>query len=80
MKIITLAEKADDQKAKDSEEPTITKEFEMIPVTEFKEAKECDAWQQCVLSVQYITLGHFVCALHLSSKFYIKRTSKCTLM
>ena len=43
MKIITLAEKADDQKAKDSEEPTITKEFEMIPVTEFKEAKECDA-------------------------------------
>ena len=38
MKIIRLAEKADNQKVKDSEEPNITKEFGMIPATE--EAEE----------------------------------------
>ena len=38
MKIITLTEMDDDQKAKDSEEPNIAKEFEMVPATE--EAKE----------------------------------------
>ena len=40
MKIITLTEEADDQKDKDSEESTITKEFGIIPAT--KEAKESD--------------------------------------
>ena len=41
MKVITLAENADDQKDKDSEDPNITKEFEMVPATEEKAKESC---------------------------------------